>query len=227
MMSRTRSRLVATVSAAGIACLIMCVLRSALGQGPAETLPEGPGLAARYPGDTGIDKDADVVFVEDFERASIGYVTTRWEDVSKPEVLSLSDERPAASGGRHSLLVQHVGGKGTGAHLYRRLPAGHDRLFVRFYVRFDRECVPIHHFFHIGGYNPATPYPQAGPGSARAETSGSASVSSRQARRGSGITTPTGWRWTAARRGASRGVTTSFAPRNPRSCATPGSAWRP
>src|SRR5262249_63057 len=31
-------------------------------------------------------------------------------------------------------------------------------------VRFDRECVPIHHFFHVGGYNPATAYPQGGAG---------------------------------------------------------------
>jgi hypothetical protein len=59
--------------------------------------------------------------------------------------------------------MSHVGGKSTGGHLYRRLPES-DRWFVRFYVKFAQDCGPIHHFFHIGGYNPATPYPQGGAG---------------------------------------------------------------
>jgi hypothetical protein len=60
--------------------------------------------------------------------------------------------------------MAHVGGKSTGAHLYRRLPPGYDRLYVRFYVKFDPNCLPIHHFVHVGGYNPPTPWPQGGAG---------------------------------------------------------------
>jgi len=31
-------------------------------------------------------------------------------------------------------------------------------------VKFDPECAPIHHFFHVGGYNPPTRWPQGGAG---------------------------------------------------------------
>ena len=127
-------------------------------------LPEGPGLAMRYPGDRGIEKDPAVVFAEGFEAPSMDPVRARWESVSQPEIFSLSGEKPPGSGGRRSLQVEHVGGKDSGGHLYRRLLPGYDRLFVRFYVRFDRDCGPIHHFFHLGGYHPTTPYPQGGAG---------------------------------------------------------------
>jgi len=60
--------------------------------------------------------------------------------------------------------MRHVGGKGTGAHLYRRLMPGFERLFVRFYVKFDGDCYPIRHFFHVGGYWPPTRWPQGGAG---------------------------------------------------------------
>jgi hypothetical protein len=41
---------------------------------------------------------------------------------------------------------------------------GYDKLHYRFYVKFDHDCAPIHHFFHVGGYNPTTPWPQGGAG---------------------------------------------------------------
>jgi hypothetical protein len=78
--------------------------------------------------------------------------------------MSLSDDTPAASAGKRSLQVSHVGGHSTGGHLYRRLEPGYDKLHVRFYVKFATDCGPIHHFFHIGGYYPTTPYPQGGAG---------------------------------------------------------------
>ncbi|NUQ61636.1 MAG: hypothetical protein HUU20_04055 [Pirellulales bacterium] len=38
---------------------------------PTPTLPEGnTGIAARYPGDVGMEKDPDVVFVESFEEST-------------------------------------------------------------------------------------------------------------------------------------------------------------
>jgi hypothetical protein len=60
--------------------------------------------------------------------------------------------------------MTHVGGEGDGGYLYRRLEPGYEKLFVRFYVKFDPDCAPIHHFFHVGGYHPPTPYPQGGAG---------------------------------------------------------------
>ncbi len=127
-------------------------------------LPEGPGLAAKYPGDAGIAKDPSVILVEDFEDRAWAQTQKRWENVSHPEIMSFAADVPPASKGRQSLLMTHGGGKGTGGHLYRRLQPGFDKLHVRFYVKFDPQCAPIHHFFHVGGYHPPTAFPQGGAG---------------------------------------------------------------
>jgi len=129
-----------------------------------KTLPQGYGLAAKYPGDKGIENDPAVIFVEDFEEATLNELFQRWESVRAREILSFSDEVPAGSSGKQSLLMTHVGGKGTGGHLYRRLLPGYDKIFVRFYVKFHPDCFPIHHFFHVGGYYPPTRWPQGGAG---------------------------------------------------------------
>ncbi len=121
-------------------------------------------LASRYPGDEGIEEDPAVVFAEDFEADSIETVWSRWESVQNKGIMSLSPEVPAGSTGTRSLLMSHVGGRSTGGHLYRRLLPGYDKLHVRFYVRFDPDCAPLHHFVHMGGYNPSTPWPQGGAG---------------------------------------------------------------
>ncbi len=128
-------------------------------------LPQGDaGIAASYPGDAGIGSDPQVVFAEDFEDRSLDTVLARWESVSAREIMTLSPDVPAGSGGKQSLLMSHVGGKNHGGHLYRRLLPGYDMLHVRFYVKFDPDCAPIHHFFHVGGYHPPTPWPQGGAG---------------------------------------------------------------
>jgi hypothetical protein len=124
----------------------------------------GQGLAAKYKADKGIEQDPDVIFTEKFEQDSVDAVKSRWENTTNTEIMSLSTDVPSPAAGKHSLLMTHVGGKSTGAHLYRRLLPGYDRLYVRFYVKFDRNCYPIHHFVHVGGYNPPTPWPQGGAG---------------------------------------------------------------
>lgn len=128
-------------------------------------LPEGiTGIAAKYPGDVGMERDAAVIFVENFEQTSLADMKARWEEVKSIECMSFSTQIPSGAAGRHSLLVKHIGGKGTGGHLYRRLLPGYDRLFLRFYVKFDPQCYPVHHFVHMGGYNPPTRWPQGGAG---------------------------------------------------------------
>jgi hypothetical protein len=134
-------------------------------EGEKSRLPEGRGgIAVRYSGDRGIENDARVLFVEKFDGGSVAAIARRWESVKNKGILSLSPDVPKGSADGHSLLMKHVGGQGTGAHLYRRLNPGYEKLHVRFYVKFDSSCAPIHHFFHVGGYNPATPWPQGGAG---------------------------------------------------------------
>src|SRR5262249_41626162 len=89
----------------------------------------------------------------------------RWESVRHADILSFSEDVPADSGGKRSLRMTQVGGKGDGGHLYRRLQSGYEKLYARFYVKFDPDCAPIHHFgTNIGGDTPATAWPQGGAG---------------------------------------------------------------
>ena len=133
------------------------------GQVPYVGSPEGPGLAAKYLGDAGIERDPNVIFVENFDEPSLDAMKRRWDNVGSADIMSLSDDTPLQSNGR-SLLMTHVGGKGSGGHLYRRLLPGYDRLYTRFYVKFDPQSAPIHHFFQVGGYNPSSSYPHGGAG---------------------------------------------------------------
>lgn len=122
-----------------------------------------PGIASRYRGDAGIEKDPRVIFVEDFEEVSRETLWKRWEAVTDREGMSFSSDVPPGSAGRKSLLMERH--QGSGAQLYRRLPDkkggwGYDRIFARYYVRFDPDCGEIHHFGTcLGGNYPSTPWP--------------------------------------------------------------------
>ncbi|MCH8295161.1 hypothetical protein IH992_29105 [Candidatus Poribacteria bacterium] len=129
-------------------------------------LPEGnSGIAAKYPGDVGMDKDPNVVFVENFEGVdAVNALKDCWESVQNIDIMSFSNDTPPGSFGKQSLLMTHIGGESNGGHLYRRLLPGHEKLYLRFYVKFHPDGYPIHHFVHMGGYNPPTPWPQGGAG---------------------------------------------------------------
>lgn len=139
---------------------------------PRPPLPSGSGLAADYPGDEGIEQDAAVVWAERFEVDDLDQLAGRWESVSNANdaVLALDRdvERPVGSRGATALrMTAHPAtGADTGGHLYSRLPEELERVFARFYVRFGPDATAyIHHFVHLGGYLPATPWPQGGAGS--------------------------------------------------------------
>jgi len=155
-----------------VVSLALVASGAALWEGPAKaaaaagTLPQGFGLSARYPGDDGIARDSAVLFAENFEEGTVPAVVKRWDEASNKDgkVLALSRDVPPASSGKHSMQMTATLGENTGGHLYTRLPHGVDQAYVRFYVKFPQEAQYIHHFVHIGGYNPATPYPQGGAG---------------------------------------------------------------
>lgn len=126
-------------------------------------LTNDPGLAASFPGDAGIERDPRVIFVEDFEAASVDAVAKRWDTAGATKSMSLTADVPAGSKGRQSLLMDRL--SGPGGNLYRRLRNksggwGYDRVFARYYVKFDPDCGEIHHFGTcLGGNLPATPWP--------------------------------------------------------------------
>jgi hypothetical protein len=122
------------------------------------------GIAAKYPNDIGIDEDRAVVFSEDFEDSTLQAVLDHWNDYVNDAGMALVGDVPPVSPGVQSLQMTSIIGQNTGGHLYKMLPEGYDTLHARFYVKFAPSCHPIHHFVHMGGYNPPTPWPQGGAG---------------------------------------------------------------
>ena len=141
------------------AILILSCVASAFA---AETLP-AKGLAAKYPGDAGIERDPAVVFAENFDEPALDALWKRWETVTDKPGMSFSTDVPAGSAGKQSLIMERT--RGSGVHLYRRVKnanggVGYDRVVARYYVEFDPQCGEIHHFgTTLGGNNPATPWP--------------------------------------------------------------------
>jgi hypothetical protein len=124
------------------------------------------GLATRHPGDKGIASDKAVIFTEDFEESTLNDIATHWNEAVNLAGMSLESDVPAVSHGTQSLQMTSVIGQNTGGHLYKRLAqqGGYDTLYARFYVKFALSCHPVHHFVHMGGYNPPTNWPQGGAG---------------------------------------------------------------
>ena len=130
------------------------------------TPPSSSGLAARYPGDVGIESDSSVVFVERFDESTLANLFNRWTDVLNGSRMSLSADAPAGSPVGKSLTIPWIGGGVShGGHLYKVLTPGvDDTLYVRFYIKYPTTTNYTHSGVWMGGYNPAAtwPSPQAG-----------------------------------------------------------------
>ena len=124
------------------------------------------GIASKYSGDAGIERDARVLFTENFESGSIAQIGKRWGEISNKDgkVMAFSDDVPSASRGKRSLQMTATLGENTGGHLYTRLPREVGKVFARFYVKFAADAPYIHHFVTLGGYYPPTAWPQGGAG---------------------------------------------------------------
>ncbi len=107
------------------------------------TLPQGAGLAARFKADVGINGHSSVLFADDFESGELG---ARWDEHSPAtnKVLSLAPAGGEVCGER-CLKVQARLGQNQGGGLTKWFEPA-ERVFVRFYVRFDRDCDYVHHF---------------------------------------------------------------------------------
>jgi hypothetical protein len=131
---------------------------TAAAAGPAE-------LAAQYPGDVGIENDPAVVLVEKFEDSTAS-VFSRWTDILNGGSMFLTGDVPPGSPGSRSLSIPWVGGGVlNGGHLYKLFAQGiDDTLYVRYYIKLPSNGEYSHHGIWIGGYNPASlwPNPQAG-----------------------------------------------------------------
>jgi len=106
-----------------------------------DELPEGPGLAAKYPGDANISKDASVLFADDFESGDL----KKWDD--KSGSITVTDEKPNA--GATCAVAPMEKGKNNGGEAKKWFLPGADRVFARTYVRFSPDYQYAHHFLTL------------------------------------------------------------------------------
>jgi hypothetical protein len=120
-----------------------------------------PGVAARYPGDQGIERDPNVMFVEQFEEDSVPDLIKNWTEAKgAKDVLSLSSESMPGNPGKASLQMTATKGKNTGGHLWKLFPQGVDEMHARFYVKFSPDHPYVHHFVKIGAWKDSPNWPQ-------------------------------------------------------------------
>jgi len=92
-MFRLRGWFILTICASATAWMFAAIPERGIGQVKyAAGLPDEPGLAAKYPGDTGIERDPSVIFVEKFDESSLDEMKKRWESVSNGEIMSFSND---------------------------------------------------------------------------------------------------------------------------------------
>jgi hypothetical protein len=106
-------------------------------------LPQGPGLASQYKADAGISTNSAVIFADDFETGELG---ARWDEkgAGHGKALSFAPANESACGKR-CMKVEARLGENQGDGLTKWFEPS-DRVFVRFYVRFDPGCDYVHHF---------------------------------------------------------------------------------
>jgi hypothetical protein len=108
-------------------------------------LPSGEGLAGRFLGDVGVESHPDVIFADGFEEGQMG---SRWDEVRNENgnVLFFEDHSEnQAHLGKRCVKVVATLNENTGGGFTKWFESA-DRLFIRFYTKFDPRCDYVHHF---------------------------------------------------------------------------------
>ena len=126
------------------------------------------GIAAKYPGDVGIENDPAVVLIENFERSSVSTLNGRWTYTINPDykVLRMVEDSTALTSGTRCLEMKGTRGHDTGGELWKLLDSGYEKLHARVYVKFAEDAPYVHHFLSMGGRaDTIHKYPIGGAGS--------------------------------------------------------------
>ncbi len=107
----------------------------------ASSLPRGAGLAEKFKADAGIASLPAVIFADDFENGDLG---SRWDEKNDKKALSFAPSADEICG-RRCLKVEARLGENQGGGLTKWFEPT-ERVFVRFYARFDPGCDYVHHF---------------------------------------------------------------------------------
>jgi len=106
-----------------------------------DKLPEGAGLAAKYPGDVNLSRDASVLFADDFESGDL----KKWDD--KSGSIIVTGEKPNA--GAKCAAAPMEKGKNIGGEAKKWFLPGADQVYARTYVRFSPDYQYAHHFLTL------------------------------------------------------------------------------
>ncbi len=140
----------------------------------ASGLPGGPGLSAKYPGDTGLQSDPAVIFVEDFEAGSLEALAqarsdktttgARWTSIAgakgEDKTLDIVSDPAHVHSGKHALEILVTETSRESGNLFARLKPGYDRLYARFYIKFDKDYpYESHTGLSLGARKETPPWP--------------------------------------------------------------------
>jgi hypothetical protein len=143
-------------------CLLFALPTAGCGDTAPPPLPEGnAGIAARYPGDAGIEKDRAVVFHADFEDCRTREdVFKQWGVMYNGEHLRITEEPAKVNGGRRALEITiPQQDQSLSVDVGHNLAVTQDVLFLRFYTKFDPDYDVPRTSSHNGGTISAGYYP--------------------------------------------------------------------
>ena len=112
-------------------------------------LPEGDGLAARYPGDVGIEQAPEVVFADGFEGIEDDAIVTgsaeqkgkKWDSAWR--TVRVTREPENVHSGTKAVEIRHE--EPTSHGVEKEFKEGFDSLHVRYYMKFHKEFPGCHH----------------------------------------------------------------------------------
>ena len=121
-------------------CLLFALPTAGREETPLPPLPEGnTGIAARYPGDAGIESDPAVVFHDGFEDCrTTADLPKKWDVIYNGEHLRITEEAADVHGAQRALEItipkQEIS---LSVDVGRNLAVTRDVLFLRFYTKFQ------------------------------------------------------------------------------------------
>jgi len=124
---------------------------------PAE-LPEGEGVAAKYPGDQDIEREPAVVFADGFEATELGRLpdgyhkggNTKWDNTWGGCLVTEQAENVHSGKKALEMTVVRPGTAG-GLAVEKYFEEGFDALFLRYYAKFEKNTELYHGGAHNGG----------------------------------------------------------------------------